>query len=189
MLSYFNTSFNRRLTMGNPVLQVIADRRSIRSYKDETVTREQLDTLLKAALESPSARNAQPWHFSVTQNPALLGEINKEAIKILNKEDNDDIFHGAKTAIFLSCDAGSRWGRLDCGIAVENIALAAHSIGLGTVILGMPDAAFTGPRGDYFSGLLKFPQGHSFAVAIAVGVPAGTKEAHPQEPDRVSFVD
>jgi nitroreductase len=174
--------------MGNPVLQAIADRRSIRSYKDENVTREQLDTLLKAALQSPSASNAQPWHFSVTQNPELLREINEEAHKYL-KTDVEDIFRGAKTLIFLSCDAGSRWGRLDCGIAVENIALAAHSIGLGSVILGMPGAAFTGDRGDYFNKALKFPQGYSYAVAIAVGVPAGSKEAHPQEKDRISFVD
>jgi nitroreductase len=174
--------------MSNPVLQTIADRRSIRSYKDESVTKEQLDILLKAALESPSASNAQPWHFSVTGNPALLREINEEAHKHLNT-DVEDIFRGAKTAIFLSCDAGSRWGRLDCGIAVENIALAAHAIGLGTVILGMPGAAFSGPRGDYFNQLLKFPQGYSFAVAIAVGVPAGSKEAHPQEKDRITFVD
>jgi hypothetical protein len=57
------------------------------------------------------------------------------------------------------------------------------------VILGLPDAAFTGTRGDYFNKLLKFPAGHSFAVAIAVGVPAGTKEAHPIESDRIVFVE
>jgi nitroreductase len=174
--------------MSNPVLQAISDRRSIRSYKDEKVTREQLDTLLKAAVESPSARNAQPWHFSITQNPGILKEINAEVSKILGK-DVGDIFHGAKTAIFISCDAGSRWGRLDCGIATQSIALAAHAIGLGSVILGMPEAAFTGAKGDYFNKALKFPQGYSFAVAVAVGVPAGSKEAHPLEKDRITFAD
>ncbi|GHV93096.1 NADH dehydrogenase [Spirochaetia bacterium] len=173
--------------MGNPVLTAIAERRSIRAYKSDKVTREQFDTLLKAAEEAPSARNSQPWHFSVVQNPAILAEVNAEACKNLNREG--DIFHGAPAAIFLSCDASSRWGRLDCGITTQTIALAAHSIGLGTVILGLPDAAFTGSRGDYFNQLLKFPSGHSFAVAIAVGVPAGTKEAHPIEPDRITFVE
>jgi nitroreductase len=188
MVSYFITIFNRRLIMNNPVLQAISDRRSIRSYKDEKVTKEQLDTLLKAAMESPSARNSQPWHFSITQNPGILQEINAEVSKNLGK-DLGDIFHGAQTAIFISCDAGSRWGRLDCGIATQSIALAAHSVGLGTVVLGMPEAAFTGAKGDYFNKLLKFPAGYSFAVAIAVGVPAGSKEAHPQEKDRITFVD
>jgi len=173
--------------MENPVLRAIADRRSIRSYKNGKVTREQLDLLLKAAEEAPSARNLQPWHFSVVQNPALLAEINTEVISIA-KEDLGNIFHGSETVIFLSYASDSKWGRLDCGIAVENIALAAHSIGLGTVILGRPEPAFSGPRRDYFNKLLKFPQGHVFGIAIAIGIPAGTKEAHPIEPGRILFV-
>jgi nitroreductase len=174
--------------MSNPVLNAIAERRSIRSYTAEKITREQFDILLKAAAQAPSARNSQPWHFSVTQNRKILDEINAEVSKVL-KNDVGDIFHGAPAVIFLSCDPESRWARLDCGIATQTIALAAHAIGLGTVILGMPDPAFTGPRKDHFNALLKFPPGHSFAVALAVGVPAGTKEAHPVEQDRISFID
>jgi nitroreductase len=175
--------------MGNPVLTAIAERRSIRSYKGDKITREQFDILLKAGGEAPSANNSQPWHFSVVQNRAILEEISAEVGKNL-KSDVGDLFHGAPAAIFLSSgDANGRWARFDCGIATQTIALAAHSIGLGTVILGMPDPAFTGPRGDYFNNLLKFPAGHSFAVAIAVGVPAGTKEAHPVAPGRIVFVE
>ena len=174
--------------MNNPVLSAIAERRSIRSYKNEAVTKEQFDTLIKAGQEAPSARNSQPWHFSVVRSRALLEEISSEVIKNI-KEDLGDIFHGAQAAIFISCDPASRWGRLDCGIAVQTIALAAHAMGLGSVILGRPEPAFTGPKGDHYNKLLKFPEGHSFAVAIAIGVPAGTKEAHPIEGGRVSFIE
>ena len=174
--------------MNNPVLNAIAERRSIRSYKDEKVTREQIDILLKAALEAPSARNAQPWHFYVVQNQSIFAEINKEVEKNTGR-DTGDIFYGAGTVIFISGEESSKWARLDSGIAVQTIALAAHSLGLGTVILGMPDYALSGPRGDYFKKLLKFREGHNFTIAVAIGIPAGTKEAHPQEPDRISFVD
>jgi nitroreductase len=174
--------------MDNPVLKAIADRRSIRSYNDVKVSREQIDILLKAAQEAPSARNTQPWHFSVVQDEAILKDIYEEAKKNM-KEEMSDIFHGARTAIFLSCDPVSRWARLDCGICVQTIALAAHSIGLGSVILGRPEAAFTSNRGAELNTLLNFPEGHAFAVAIAVGVPAGTKEAHPIEPGRITFVE
>jgi nitroreductase len=174
--------------MNNPVLNAISERRSIRAYRKQPVTKEQFDVLLKAARESPSARNAQPWHFSVVRNPAIFAEINAEAAKNLNK-DVGDIFYGAPAAIFLSCEAGSRWGRTDCGIAVQTIALAAHSTGLGSVILGIPEAAFSGPNGNRLNKLLKFPDGYTYAVAIALGVPAGTKEAHSLEPGRVDFVD
>jgi len=174
--------------MENPVIKAIAERRSIRSYKSEQVKREQLDVLLKAAEEAPSARNLQPWHFSVVQNRSILDEVNEEVKKNFDGEVTD-IFHGTSTAIFLSADSLSKWGRVDCGIAVQNIALAAHSIGLGTVILGMPAHAFNGPKEDHLNKLLKFPQGHKFVIAIAIGVPAGTKEAHPIEPGRITFLE
>jgi nitroreductase len=174
--------------MSNPVLTAIAERRSIRAYKPEAVTEEELSAVLKAAQESPSARNTQPWHFTVVRNSALLTEINAEAVKNFNL-DREDIFYGAPLAIFISCEAESRWGRLDCGIAVATMALAAHSLGLGSVILGLPEGAFAGDRKDYFNKLLKFPDGYSFAVAIAIGRAAATKDAHPFEPGRIDYVD
>ena len=173
--------------MDNPVLKAIADRRSIRSYKAEKVTREQIDIILKAGQEAPSARNSQPWHFTVVQDEAILKMIYEETKKAA-KEELADIYHGAKTVIFISCDPAARWARLDSGIAVQNMALAAHAIGLGTVILGRPDAAFTGSRGAELNKLLKFPEGHAFAVSIAVGIPAGTKDAHPMEPGRIAYI-
>jgi nitroreductase len=174
--------------MGNPVLTAISDRRSIRGYKPEQITKEQLDTLLRTAQEAPSANNSQEWHFSVVQNSrAFLDEINTEASKQLGK-DLGDIFYGAPTVIFISAEADDRWARLDSGIAVQNMTLAAHSLGLGSVILGLPEYAFRGPKRADFDKFLKFPPKYSFAVAIAVGYPAATKEAHPIEPGRIDFI-
>ncbi|MDR3315664.1 MAG: nitroreductase [Coriobacteriales bacterium] len=170
----------------NTVLQAISDRRSIRGYKPEQISGGELSALLKAALESPSANNAQPWHFTVVQNPKLLDEINAEVVK--NLEGVSDIFYGAPTVIFISSDPESRWGRIDSGIAVQTIALAAQGLGLGSVILGLPDFAFAGDKREHFTVALKFPQGQTFAVAIAVGYPTTTKEAHPNEPDRIDHV-
>ena len=153
--------------MVNQVLSAIADRRSNRGYKPDQITREQLDHILTAAGQSPSARNSQPWHFTVVQNRAVIKEVNDEANSILKR--TDDIFYGAPAVIFISCDKSSKWGLIDSGIAVQTIALAAHSLGLGSVILGLPDAAFSGPRGEYFNSLLKFPEKHGFVIAIALG--------------------
>ena len=172
--------------MTNPVLTAISERRSIRQYKPEQITEEQLQALLCAAVEAPSARNLQPWHFTVAQDTAVLAEVNAEATAILGREG--DIFYAAPTVIFISADKASDWGKLDSGIAVQNIALAAQSMGLGSVILGLPAAAFKGPRADYFAGLLKFPAAHEFAIAIAVGYPDCTKEAHPVEDGRVAYI-
>ena len=61
----------------NQVLDIIASRRSHRAYESKQITEEQLQTLLTAAVQAPSAVNGQPWHFTAVQNQALLGEINE----------------------------------------------------------------------------------------------------------------
>ena len=184
-------SIGRDNYMSNPVLAAIADRRSNRAYKNEPITQGQLDAILAAAEQAPSARNAQPWHFTVVRDAALLNEINAEISANLN-EDVGDVFYAAPTVIFIAANVKGptpKWARLDCGIAVQTIALAAHSLGLGSVILGMPDAAFTGSKGDYFNKLFKFPDTYEFAVAIAIGAALDTKAAHPILPNKISFVD
>jgi nitroreductase len=174
--------------MGNQVLDAIANRRSIRGYGRDAVSGERLDAILKAAREAPSGLNRQPWHFTVVRNSGVIAEVNAEAVKILEMEGSD-IFYAAPLVIFISGEKGWRWSKLDAGIAVQNIALAAHSLGLGSVILGRPAAAFNGPRADYFNKLLKFPDNYEFAIAIAIGSPTVTKEAHEIEPDKVKYVD
>jgi nitroreductase len=177
----------------NEVLQCIADRRSIRKYADTQITAEQWAILLKAAVEAPSAANRQPWHFTVVTRKQILKDINAEVQKQMVKQGqgngSGDVFYDAPSAIFISCVADSRWGRHDCGIAAENIALAAQSIGLGTVMLGMPEMGFHDEKKAEFEKLLKFPQGYSYCLAIAVGVPAGSKEAHPVNEGLIDWVN
>jgi nitroreductase len=174
--------------MSNPVLEAISERRSIRAYKKEQITQEQLDAILTSARESPSARNRQPWHMTVVRNKSVVAEVNAEAKKILGL-DREDIFYDAPTVVFISAEKDWQWSKVDAGILAQTMALAAQSLGLGSVILGLPLGAFQGPRADYFNKLLRFPANYEFAVAIAVGVPNATKEAHELEPDKIKYVD
>ena len=183
----------------NQVLDTIAARRSHRAYKPDQLTEEQIQILLKAGMDSPTAVNRQPWHFTVVQNQQLLREINhavwEETMKA-NPENrsprfsdpNFDVFYHAPTVIFISADRENYWYHMDSGIACQNICLAAESIGLGTVILGMPRAAFQNEKADQFRKALLFPETHDFTIAIAVGTPADDKPAHLHAPDRISYV-
>lgn len=183
----------------NEVLQTIAARRSHRAYQETQLTEEQLQVLLKAAMESPSAVNRQPWHFTVVQDQELLQQINRavwEETMKANPENRSprfsdphfDVFYHAPTVIFISADRENYWYHLDSGIACQNICLAAESLGLGTVILGMPRAAFQNEKGDAFRKALLFPETHDFTIAVAVGTPADDKPAHLPAEGRISFV-
>jgi nitroreductase len=186
--------------MSNETLRVISARRSHRAYETTPLTEEQLDAILQAAVESPSAVNRQPWHFTVVRNQALLDEMNKAVWEQMMKRDPQKrsprfadssfhVFYHAPTVIVISGMPDNHYTQIDGGIAVENIALAAESMGLGSVILGMPGDAFKGEKADYFRKALKFPEGWDFVIAIAIGVPADTKEAHPVKEDRIAFAD
>ena len=70
----------------------------------------------------------------------------------------------------------------------ELIALAAESLGLGSVILGMPRDIFTSDRADEFKKALQFNEGEEFMIAIAIGTPADDKEAHPVGENKISVV-
>ena len=78
---------------------------------------------------------------------------------------------------------------MDCGIAVENMALAAEGLGVGSVILGMPKAAFAGEKGDAFRKRLACPEGYDFVIALALGYSTDTTDAHGLREEKISRIE
>ena len=186
--------------MSTIVLDTIAARRSHRAYESTPVSQEHIDLLLKAFLDSPSAINKQPWHISVVRSKKLLDEMNETIrAEVMKRAENErsprfadsafHVFYHAPLVFFLSADPAWRYSALDSGIAVQNIALAAESLGLGSVILGMPRDAFISERGEEFKKALDFKEGEEFMIAIAVGHPADDKPAHPIHEGHISYID
>jgi nitroreductase len=71
---------------------------------------------------------------------------------------------------------------------VQNIALAAESLGLGSVILGLPRDAFFSDQKEELEKILNFPEGYSFKIAISIGTPTDDKPAHQHKEGKISFV-
>lgn len=185
----------------NEVLAAIRDRRSNRGYSEVQLTKEQTQALIDAALQAPTARNTQMWHFSVVQNKELLDKFSEDYAKLaasrlpadarVRFEDGGfHLFYHAPTVIFISrpSECANRFVEVDCGIACENIALAAQGLGLGSVIIGMPMDLFLSDLGAYYKEAFGFPEGYQFSIGIAVGNPTLSKEAHPIGEDKVNIV-
>ena len=178
------------------VLQAISNRRSHRVYKKDQLPEDVLSAILKAGLEAPSAKNRQPWHFSVVQNAELIQEIHDEAAKNLTdeagrprfKSPNFQIFFHAPAVVFIFAKQDYYWAHIDSGIAVENMALAAEGLGIGSVILGYPRAAFVGDKADDLRQRLDCPDGYDFAVALALGYATDNKEAHDLREENISRI-
>ncbi len=177
------------------VLQTISNRRSHRAYKEEQIPEEVLSAILRAGLEAPSARNHQPWHFSVVQNKKLIQEIHDEAAAVMGKggsprfaDPDFQIFYYAPTVVFLFGEKDFGWTEVDCGIAVENMALAAEGMGIGSVILGLPKPAFQGQKADELRKRLECPEGYDFVIALALGYATDMKEAHGLREEKISRI-
>ena len=162
------------------VLKAMEQRSSTRGFTEQTLTKEELDILLRAGLQAPTAANKQEIHITVVDgNNPLLAELEKIKNQLRGIQDApNNFYYGAPTVLILSGDTGFHWSDVDAGIAVENIALAAEGLGLGSLIIGCIKDALSGSDKHRFARELQFPEGYEYKIAIAVGHKAVSKEPH-----------
>ena len=123
----------RRYMTEMEAIEAIISRRSIRKYTDEKIPNEKIEILLKAAMNAPSAHNRQPWHFIVIDDKNILNKIPMyhRFSKMLK-----DASHAIVVLGDTKIQTTDFWIH-DCSAALENILIAANSIGLGAVWLGI----------------------------------------------------
>jgi nitroreductase len=148
-------------------IQALFTRRTVRQFTPEPVSDEDVHLLLKAAMQAPTAGNAQPWHFVVITDHAVLDQI--------------PTFHTSAAFIprtplgILICadDQIAKPGRwlLDCAAAAENMLIAAHASGLGACWVGIEPVP---ERIEGFRRLIGLPDSVHPVCMIAVGHPAKT---------------
>jgi nitroreductase len=125
------------------------------NYSSASVTRAELDLIIQAGIRAPSARNAQPWHFTVVQTQALakklIPQVTDGNVLIVVSAAGDGKTNGAVI--------------LDCGLAVQSMYLAAQALGLGSRI-------YTGPIDTInrnFKGDLGLAENVSAIAVIRIG--------------------
>lgn len=164
----------------NSTLDTIRRRSSTRGYAAEPLTEAELEALLHAGLQAPTATNRQEIHFTVLKGDSpILKEIEEEKNRLRGLAPQEhNFYYEAPIVIILSMEKDFRWSAVDAGIAAENIALGAEALGLGSLIIGCIRDALLGEKEEYFSRLLKLPENYEYGIAVAVGHKAVTKEPH-----------
>ena len=161
-------------------LEAIAKRSSTRGYLPKPLTGEQIDALIRAGLQAPTATNRQELHFTVlTGDNPILARIEDEKNGQRGLADlPHNFYYEAPLVVIISGEIGFKWTPVDAGIAVENMALAAEELGLGSVILGCIYDAMLGEKAEAFAKALDFPDGYRYQIAIAFGYKDTSKEPH-----------
>jgi nitroreductase len=186
----------------NQTITSILERRSIRSFKPDPVSEKDINWILEAGLYAASARNRQPWFFSVVRNKGIFDRITSAFLDVLRMTDPEDHkvksadpqfspFFNAPTVIFISKRDDIPNSPTDCGNAAQNMCVAAHSLGLGSCYLRAFTRAFEDSAvASEIHKALDVPEGYSIVYAVALGYPDGL---HPTAPlrnrDVIRFVN
>ena len=118
----------------NQAINNIMTRVSIRKYTEEKISKEDLNTILKAAMAAPTAHNRRPYHFIVIEDQNVkdqLSQVNPHSKMI--KESALTIAVCGDIELEPTMD----FIHHDCAAAIQNILLASHAINLGAVWVGI----------------------------------------------------
>lgn len=156
--------------MSNEVLNTIKTRRSIRGYKSDAVSTELLDAVLEAGTYAPTGGGHQsPVIIAVTSEKYRkeLTQLNAEVMG-----STKDPYYGAPVIILVLADGAASTFIEDGSCVLENMMLAAASLGLGSVWVHREREIFDSERGKALLrewGLTKTLRG---VGSIALGYPA-----------------
>ncbi len=154
------------------LMEVIQKRRSIRVYQEKEVSESDINRILEAVKWSPSWANSQCWEIILIRD----AETKKKLQETLPKTNPAGKATGQAPVVLAVCGRlGSSgfykgqtttkfgdWFMFDLGIVTQNICLAAHDLGLATVIAGLLDH-------DKAKGVLGVPEGYELVTLIPLG--------------------
>ena len=162
------------------VLEAIKNRRSIRQYKTTPVDDKTLELILEAARWAPSWTNTQCWRFIVVRDSGIRSEL-ADVLQTRRPDGKNAATDAVRNApvVIVACaemeksgfyqrepstDKGD-WYMFDVALAMQNLVLAAHALGVGTVIVG----AFNAKKA---ASILGVPEGFCVVAMTPLGFPA-----------------
>jgi nitroreductase len=139
---------------GPAIANFISSAYSVKAFTTFPVDSKDLAMILQCGVRAPSARNAQPWHFTVVKDLETMKKIIPDALEgnmliVISGQNQGD--HAAVA--------------FDCALATENMYLAAQSLGLGSHIYTGPIAKFN----EQYKALVRLPAGYLDVAILKVG--------------------
>ena len=169
------------------VINCIKERRSIRKFTEQVVGHDIMEDIITAATFSSSWKNTQVVRHILIEDRDLLDEIANKGV--LDFEYNQKTINNAPAMVLVTYVTGrsgyekdgsfstskeDRWEMFDAGIATQTFCLAAHSYGVGSVVMGIFDE-------EIIANVVKLPEGQKIAAIIPIGYPKFAPEAPPRK--------
>lgn len=190
----------------NETINMMKHRRTIRKYKPEQISDEELNAILDAGLHAPNAGGSQSAMIIACQNTALndeLGKINRNAETNIGPNaapvsadqpsirDNPSIksgFYNAPTVLTLFAKKGIYNLTGDCFVAAENMVIAAQSLGIGSCIVGRAGDTFAAERGKEIQTSWGISDEYEARLHVTLGYPEGNEPKYKERKEGRSKV-
>ncbi|MBA7476389.1 NADPH-flavin oxidoreductase [subsurface metagenome] len=182
------------------LIEAIKGRRSIRKYTSRAVDDKTLNTILEAARQAPSWANTQCWRFILVRDSKIKDRLADTLMRLPDRL-NPSAEAVKKTSVtIVACAETKRsgysfrepkepvtdkgdWYMYDVALAMQNLTLAAHALGLGTVHIGAFDAVKA-------AEVLGVPEGYAVVTMTPLGYPDESPKARPRkELNEIVFYD
>lgn len=151
-------------------MEALLTRRSCRAFLQKPIPDEELDAILQAAIYAPSGMGLQTWQFTAVTGRDKINKLAEVVGSALNREGYD--MYRPEVIIIPSNERDSRFGKEDNACALENIFLAAHSFGIGSVWINQLQGICDEPTVREILTQLGIPQDHIVYGLAALGYPA-----------------
>jgi nitroreductase len=186
--------------MNHPdVVKLLEERRSVRTFRPEQITEEELQAIVRIITDVPTHHNTQLVHFTVVQDKALLDEL-AEKIRQIMLQGNPGMvkkastpgyspLHHAPTVIFISGQLKTDFHvQTECGVAAGQIISAATAMGLASCITASSLFMFRGEDGEDIKRRLGIPEDYQAVATVALGYLDGDMPARPEKTEKVNYV-
>ncbi|XMB71991.1 nitroreductase family protein [Mycoplasmatota bacterium WC30] len=177
----------------NETIDLILKRRSVRNFSKKAISEEDLKIIVECGLYAPSAKNKQNWHFTVITNLERIEEINTLAVEGMarigiEKEEGYHVFFHSQVVIIISSKIEG-YSEINAGCVVENMALAAKSLGIGSCIIGQTRYMYHKAVKADINRVLRIPENYEHDISICFGYPEkGDEEAKPRKENVVDYI-
>ncbi|MGZ4855726.1 MAG: nitroreductase family protein [Candidatus Angelobacter sp.] len=182
-------------------MDVLNKRRAVREYTQATIDPPEIEALINAAIEAPSAMNLQPWAFAVVLGQERIDGYAKRAkdwllasfaqspeqahARHMLEDPHFTLFYHAPALLLVLATSSEAQAVEDCCLAAENLMLAARDRGLGTCWIGFARPWLNLPE---TKAELDLPDQYQVVAPIVLGRPMAWPESHGRRPAEIHWI-
>lgn len=131
----------------NETLKVLKERRSIRQYKPEQITDQELNAILEAGTWAATGKNLQTPVMVVVQDRETIDRMSVLNAQIMEAPEGTDPFYGAPTVVVVLADGTQANWLQDGSLVMGNLMAAAAATGIGSCWINRAKELFDMPEG------------------------------------------